>query len=33
FFKSVGIAVQDVAVASYVYQKARSLGIGIEVNL
>jgi ornithine cyclodeaminase/alanine dehydrogenase-like protein (mu-crystallin family) len=33
FFKSVGIAVQDVAVASYVYQKACSLGIGIEVDL
>ena len=30
-FKSVGVAVQDVAAALYVYRKARELGIGIEV--
>lgn len=33
FFKSVGNAVQDVAFASYIYQKARALGIGTEVEL
>lgn len=33
FFKSVGIAVQDAAVATHVYQKAQALGIGIEVDL
>lgn len=33
FFKSVGIAVQDVAVASLVYAKALELGIGIEVEV
>jgi ornithine cyclodeaminase len=32
-FKSVGIAVQDAAVATHVYQKAQALGIGIEVDL
>ncbi|HJT55729.1 MAG TPA: hypothetical protein VJ761_04480 [Ktedonobacteraceae bacterium] len=33
FFKSVGVAVQDVATAIYVYRKARELGIGIEVEV
>src|SRR6266567_2341219 len=32
-FKSVGIAVQDVAVAALVYRKARELGIGVEVEI
>jgi ornithine cyclodeaminase/alanine dehydrogenase-like protein (mu-crystallin family) len=32
-FKSVGIAVQDVAVAALVYKKARELGIGVEVEI
>jgi ornithine cyclodeaminase/alanine dehydrogenase-like protein (mu-crystallin family) len=33
FFKSVGNAVQDVAFAAYIYQKAKALGIGTEVEL
>ena len=33
FFKSVGVAVQDVAAALYVYKKARELGIGIEIEV
>jgi ornithine cyclodeaminase/alanine dehydrogenase-like protein (mu-crystallin family) len=33
FFKSVGVAVQDVAVALHVYQRARELGIGVEVGV
>lgn len=33
FFKSVGNAAQDVAMAAYIYQKARSLGIGVEVDM
>ena len=33
FFKSVGLAVQDVAVAALVYGKARELGIGVEVEV
>ena len=33
FFKSVGIAVQDVAVALRVYSRARELGIGIDVDI
>ncbi len=33
FFKSVGIAVQEVAVALHVYTRARKLGIGIEVDI
>ncbi len=33
FFKSVGIAVQDVAVATLVYQKARELGVGVGVEV
>ncbi len=33
FFKSVGVAVQDVAVALHVYARARELGIGIEVDV
>jgi ornithine cyclodeaminase len=33
FFKSVGIAVQDVAVASCVYKRAHELGVGIEVEI
>lgn len=32
-FKSVGIAVQDAAIAAYVYHKACELNIGIEVDL
>jgi ornithine cyclodeaminase len=33
FFKSVGVAVQDVAVALHVYRRARELGVGIEVEV
>ncbi len=33
FFKSVGVAAQDVAAALYVYRKARELGVGIEVEV
>src|SRR5437588_43020 len=33
FFKSVGVAVQDVAAALYVYRKARELRVGIEVEI
>ncbi len=33
FFKSVGVAVQDVAVALHVYQRARELGVGVEVEV
>jgi ornithine cyclodeaminase/alanine dehydrogenase-like protein (mu-crystallin family) len=33
FFKSVGNAVQDVALANYLYQKAQSLGLGVRVEL
>ncbi len=32
-FKSVGVAVQDAAVAAYVYHKACELNVGIEVDL
>jgi len=32
-FKSVGIAIQDVAVASAVYQKALKLGIGLDIEV
>jgi ornithine cyclodeaminase/alanine dehydrogenase-like protein (mu-crystallin family) len=32
-YKSCGIAVQDVAAAQLVYDRARSLGIGTEVDL
>ena len=33
FFKSVGVAVQDVAVALQVYKKACEMGVGIEVEV
>ena len=33
FFKSVGLAVEDVAVAQLVYERARSLGIGTDLDL
>jgi ornithine cyclodeaminase len=33
FFKSVGVAVQDVAAALYVYRKARELKMGVEVEV
>jgi ornithine cyclodeaminase/alanine dehydrogenase-like protein (mu-crystallin family) len=33
FFKSVGVAVQDVAVALHVYQRARESGVGVEVEV
>ncbi len=33
FFKSVGLAVQDIATAQAAYQQARALGIGTEVNV
>ncbi len=33
FFKSVGNAAQDVAMAHYLYHKARQLGLGVEVDL
>jgi ornithine cyclodeaminase/alanine dehydrogenase-like protein (mu-crystallin family) len=32
FFKSVGNAVQDVAVAQVAYERARALGVGVEVS-
>ena len=32
-FKSVGLAIQDLAVASLVYRKARELGVGIDVEV
>jgi ornithine cyclodeaminase/alanine dehydrogenase-like protein (mu-crystallin family) len=32
-FKSVGLAVQDLAVALQVYRNARHLGVGIEVDV
>lgn len=32
-FKSVGIAIQDVAVASMTYQKALKLGIGVDIEV
>lgn len=32
-FKSVGIAIQDVAVASIAYQKALKLGIGVDIEV
>ena len=31
-FKSLGVAVQDVAVANHVYEKARELGVGTELE-
>ena len=33
FFKSVGLAVQDAAVAGVVYEKAEKLGVGKEIDL
>ncbi len=33
FFKSVGNAAQDVAMAAYLYRKARALGVGTEVEM
>lgn len=33
FFKSVGLAVQDAAAAKIVYEKARKLGVGTQVDL
>lgn len=33
FFKSVGNAAQDVALAAYLYRRAQALGIGTEVDL
>ena len=33
FFKSVGNAVQDIAVAAFAVEKAREEGIGQEINL
>jgi len=33
FFKSVGVAVQDVAVAAWILRRAAELGLGIEVDL
>jgi ornithine cyclodeaminase len=33
FFKSVGNAVQDAAVAQLAFQRARALGLGTEVKL
>jgi ornithine cyclodeaminase len=33
FFKSVGLAVQDMAVASLILKKAREQNLGIEVEL
>jgi len=33
FFKSVGVAVQELAVAVWVYQKEREIGVGVEVDV
>jgi ornithine cyclodeaminase/alanine dehydrogenase-like protein (mu-crystallin family) len=33
FFKSVGVAVQDVAVADLILRRARDLDLGIDVEL
>ena len=33
FFKSVGLAIQDLAVVACVYERARALGIGVEVEM
>ena len=33
FFKSVGVAVQDVAAAWQVYANARAKGVGIEIEV
>lgn len=32
-FKSVGVAMQDVAIALYVYRRAREMNVGMEVNI
>jgi len=32
-FKSVGVAIEDVAVAAWVYQEAKKRGLGIDLNL
>ncbi|MEO7018677.1 MAG: ornithine cyclodeaminase [Ktedonobacteraceae bacterium] len=33
FFKSVGLGIQDLVVASHVYERARVLGVGVEVDI
>jgi ornithine cyclodeaminase len=33
FFKSVGLAIQDVAVAERILSRATELGLGVEVEL
>jgi ornithine cyclodeaminase/alanine dehydrogenase-like protein (mu-crystallin family) len=33
FFKSVGLAVQDVAVAGFVLQRAEEQGLGLDVEI
>lgn len=32
-FKSVGVAIEDVAVAAFVYEKARERGLGLDIDL
>lgn len=32
-FKSVGVAIEDVAVAAWVYQEAKARGLGVEIDL
>jgi ornithine cyclodeaminase len=32
-FKSLGLAVEDLAVASYVGERARERGVGVEIDL
>ncbi len=32
-FKSVGVAIEDIACAAWVYRKARELGLGVEIDL
>ena len=32
-FKSVGVAIEDVAVAAFVYEKAKELGLGLDIDL
>jgi ornithine cyclodeaminase len=33
FFKSVGLAVQDIATAARVYELARAQGVGVEITV
>jgi alanine dehydrogenase len=33
FFKSVGLGIQDLVIVTHVYEQARTLGVGVEVDL